>query len=154
MIKLLRVHERLYVADAAPVDVGNGREKFLCFIASADSQAPFLDLAKVFGRDGAVAIVSVPQGASWKGDRSFINNILGAAGCVFALVRFDRSLVPRVDVKLFAVESGAKWVVTQKCLMRAEFGAVGAIIPNGAACTAKPMRSCAARRWPPIAPGS
>lgn len=133
MIKLLRVHERLYVADAAPVDVGNGREKFLCFIASADSQAPFLDLAKVFGRDGAVAIVSVPQGASWKGDRSFINNILGAAGCVFALVRFDRSLVPRVDVKLFAVESGAKWVVTQKCLMRAEFGAVGAIIPNGAA---------------------
>ena len=36
-------------------------------------------------------------------------------------------------MKLFAVESGAKWVVTQKCLMRAEFGAVGAIIPNGAA---------------------
>ena len=69
MIKLLRVHERLYVADAAPVDVGNGREKFLCFIASADSQAPFLDLAKVFGRDGAVARIPVQTAPASLADR-------------------------------------------------------------------------------------
>ena len=75
MIRLLRVHERLYVSEAAPVDVGDGREKFLCFATAADSQAPFLDLANAFGRDGSVAIVSAPQGVAWKGDRSFIDQI-------------------------------------------------------------------------------
>lgn len=132
MIRLLRVHERLYVSEAAPVDVGDGREKFLCFATAADSQAPFLDLANAFGRDGSVAIVSAPQGVAWKGDRSFIDQIFGTTGSILALVHFDRNLVSRVDVNLVASASGAKWVVARKCVMRTEFGAVGAITPNGA----------------------
>lgn len=132
MTKLVRVHEQLYVAEAGAVEVGGGREKALCFIPSTPSQAPDLDLDKSFGHDGSVAVVSAPQGSSWKSDKLFVNQITGTAGCVFALVRFDKFLKSTVDAKLVATVSGAKWVAAVKCRLRAEFGDVGATIPSGA----------------------
>ncbi len=132
MIKLVRIHEQLYVADTPAVDVGEGREKFLCFITSAPSPAPDLDLEKVFGRSGSVAVVSAPLGSAWMRDRFFINEISGTPSCVFALVRFDRNITSRVDAMLVASASGTRWLSTDICRLGAEFGEVGATIPKGA----------------------
>lgn len=131
-IKLIRVHEQLYVADAAPVDLGSGREKILSFITSAPSQATDLQLDKVFGGLGSVAVISAPRGSSWKTDRKFINNIARTTGCVFALVKFDENLEFTIDEKLVAPASGSKWIVANRAVLRPEFGKVGANIPVGA----------------------
>lgn len=136
-IKLVRVHEQLYVMDASPVDVGLGREKLLCFIPFTPRLEDQLELGKVFGTQGSVVLVSAPSGSTWKVNREFVNRIAGTANCVLALVHFDQSLSFTIDEKIEASAAGGKWVVLKRCAIRPEFGDlkgqgnVGAQIPIG-----------------------
>lgn len=140
-ITLVRVHEQLYVADAAPVDLGLGREKVLCFVPFVPRQEGQLDLGKVFGTQGSVAVVSAPSGSAWKANRAFVKDIAGTASCVLSLVRFDQRLSFTIDEKVEATAAGGKWVVSKRCALRPEFGdpnehgPVGAQVPNGATLT-------------------
>lgn len=140
-ITLVRVHEQLYVADAAPVDLGLGREKVLCFVPFVPRQEGQLDLGKVFGTQGSVAVVSAPSRSAWKANRAFVKDIAGTASCVLSLVRFDQRLSFTIDEKVEATAAGGKWVVSKRCALRPEFGdpiehgPVGAQVPNGATLT-------------------
>jgi len=131
MTKLVRVTERLYVADGAAVDVGGGREKVLCFITSAPCHTPDLDLEKAFASNGSVAIVSAPSGSAWKKNRFFIDDISAISGCGLALVRFDSYLTPSIDARMVVSVAGSKWLTSGSCQLRAEFGEVGVTIPKG-----------------------
>ncbi len=132
MIQLRKISDKLFISEDLSVDLGASREKFLCFVSYKPSSATRLLLKDVFGKDGAVVIVSAPKGSAWSDNRTFVEQISSDAGVILALVKFDKKVLPSVDAKLIAVKSGSRWQVREKCILRTEFGKAGITVPPGA----------------------